>query len=85
MEETSITAEKQVPGEQGISNQEDVIKVLTDRITSFEETLTALRDDLEKEKNSNIRLARDNDVLRSALNGPRKPTEPEKSLFNDIM
>lgn len=83
--EDPITAGQQVPGEQGVSNQEDAIKVLTDRITSLEETLTALRDDLEKEKNSNIRLARDNDVLRSALNGPRKPTEPDKSLFDDIM
>ena len=83
--EDPITAGQQVPGEQGVSNQEDAIKVLTDRITSLEETLTALRDDLEKEKNSNIRLTRDNDALRAALTGPRNTPTPEKSLFDDIM
>lgn len=85
MEDTPITAEQQVPGERGAANQEDVIKALNDRITSFEATLTALRDELEKEKNSNIRLTRDNDVLRAALNGPRNTPTPEKSLFDDIM
>lgn len=85
MEETPITAEQQVQGERGVANQEDAIKALTDRLTSFEESITALRSELEKEKNSNIRLTRDNDVLRAALNGPRNTSTPEKTLFDDIM
>lgn len=85
MEENPITAEQGTQGERGASNIEDSIKALSERIQSFEEKITSLQDELEKEKNSNIRLARDNDALRSALNGPRKPVEPEKSLFDDIM
>lgn len=85
MEDTPITAQQQVQGERGVANQEDAIKALSDRLASFEETITVLQGELEKEKNSNIRLSRDNDALRSALNGPRKTGEPDKSLFDDIM
>ena len=85
MEENAITAEQGTQGEQGASNVEDSIKALSERIQSFEEKITSLQGELEKEKNSNIRLTRDNDVLRKALNGPRNTSEPEKSLFDDIM
>lgn len=85
MEETPITAEQGAQGERGIANQEEALNALAERLMSFEETLTALRDDLEKEKNSNIRLTRDNDALRAALTGPRNTPAPEKSLFDDIM
>lgn len=85
MEENPITAEQGAPGERGVANQEEALNALTERLMSLEETLTALRDELDKEKNSNIRLTRDNDVLRAALNGPRNTPEPEKSLFDDIM
>ena len=85
MEDTPITAEQQVQGERGIANQEEALNALAERMLTFEEMITELRDELDKEKNSNIRLARDNDALRSALNGPRKTAEPDKSLFDDIM
>lgn len=85
MEENPIMAEQGTQGEQGASNIEESIKALSERIQSFEETITSLQGELEKEKNSNIRLTRDNDVLRAALNGPRNTPTPEKSLFDDIM
>ena len=85
MEEKPITPEQDTQGEQSVSNIEDSIKALSERIQSFEETITSLQGELEKEKNSNIRLTKDNDVLRAALNGPRNKPKPEKSLFDDIM
>ena len=85
MEETPITAEQGAQGERGVASQEEALNALAERLMSFEETLTALRDELDKEKKSNIRLTRDNDVLRAALNGPRNTPTPEKSLFGDIM
>ena len=85
MEENPITAKQGTQGEQGVPNIEDSIKALSERIQSFEETITSLQGELEKEKNSNIRLTRDNDVLRAALSGPRNTPEPEKTLFDDIM
>ena len=85
MEKNPTTAEQGAQGERGAANQEEALNALKERLMSLEEALTALGDELDKEKNSNIRLTRDNDVLRKALNGPRNTSEPEKSLFDDIM
>ena len=85
MEETPITAEQGAQGDRGVATHEEAFNALAERLKSVEETLTALQGELDKEKNSNIRLTRDNDVLRAALSGPRNTSEPEKSLFDDIM